>query len=113
MTDHEVPPLTDTGQEIVHWAGSWFRVGNQLRQRCGWCGAVLIDVDLATIMRPVEDVASTPPDHPTGGVPMWEHAAFVAHDGVAWWLVEPAGDETPENCCTRLPHDVTGARAAG
>lgn len=103
--------LSDENQEIVHWAAQWFRIGSQLRQRCGWCGAVLIDVDLSAIAMPIEQAEKVDPDDGTGGVGAWETGAFVAHDGGAWWVVDPSGEETPEACCTRLPHEVTGLQS--
>ena len=38
---------------VVHIAGNDVQVGSRLRQRCAWCGAVLVDYDLANIAVPV------------------------------------------------------------
>jgi hypothetical protein len=41
---------------IVHIAGLPIRFENHLRQRCGWCFAILIDEDLTRIAVPVEQL---------------------------------------------------------
>jgi hypothetical protein len=37
---------------VIHVAGLDITVDTRLRQRCGWCGATLIDEDLAGVMVP-------------------------------------------------------------
>src|SRR5690606_35565942 len=34
---------------VIHIVGSLIRVGNLVRQRCGWCGLLLHDVDVRTV----------------------------------------------------------------
>jgi len=83
----------------VHIAGFPVRVGTRKRQRCAWCGEVLIDEDL-------KNVAVYPP--PKDGeelVAHFEPNALVAVDGPGSWIVRhedgaplPAGwcgDERP------------------
>lgn len=64
--------------------------GTQVRQRCGWCGLVLIDVDLST-------VASTAP---TTEYPTWPTGALVAVDGGVQRVVEPMENAgVPADAC--------------
>jgi hypothetical protein len=43
-------------------AGTVTRDGRYVRQRCAWCGAVLIDEDLQRFNSPVEDAGEPLPD---------------------------------------------------
>lgn len=95
----------------VHWAGAWLRVGPRLRQRCAWCGAILIDVDLDHISRPISDVESIAPDDPTCGFPVWGSGSFILHDGPVWRVVPAPPEDTiaPMHFCIGLDPDVTGS----
>lgn len=90
----------------VHIAGAPIRFGAYLRQRCSWCGVLIIDQDLSLVARPVED-ADTP-------FPVWPVGEEVAMDGAVTWVL----DRTPSlehedgwtvspDCCLRLPVEVT------
>ena len=86
----------------IHIAGLPIEVGSQLRQRCGWCGAVLEDVDQSRIA-----VAVQPGEEP-GRYPTWEVGSLVARDGGATWAVDHKdGDQLPPECCGQLDHEVT------
>lgn len=63
-----------------------------LRQRCGWCGDVLIEYDLARTAVPV----GTDPMPAT-----WPAGALVVVDGHASWVVE--AERLPEDACARNP----------
>lgn len=63
----------------IHIAGFPVRVGNRQRQRCAWCGVVLIDDDLA-------NMAVFPADAPIEGS-KFEPNALVAVDGPGSWIV--------------------------
>jgi hypothetical protein len=77
--------------EIVHIAGPEVRVNTLLRQRCAWCGQMLIDYDLARVAVP-EGMDPTPA--------VWPVAVLVAVDGGASWLVEhEVGAPLPESSC--------------
>jgi hypothetical protein len=41
--------MSDDGARKVHIAGLQVQVGALLRQRCGWCGELLLDYDLRSI----------------------------------------------------------------
>lgn len=88
---------------VTHIAGLDIRVGCQIRQRCGWCGAVLIDEDLHNVMVPAEDA-----DKP---FPTWPVGALIRRDGCVTSIVEHEdGADLPADACGQLDHAVTGAR---
>lgn len=84
---------------VIHIAGPGVQVGQHLRQRCGWCGAVLIECALDRIAVPVGQ-------DPRPGT--WGVGALVAVDGPASWVVEHAdGDPLPDGACAMLDPAVT------
>jgi len=86
---------------IIHIAGLVMHVGTLLRQRCGWCGAVLIDEDLSRVMVMTSDGREP-------SVPTWEVGSLVAIDGAASWTVDHNdGDQLPANACAQLDPAVT------
>lgn len=87
---------------IVHIAGPDIHVDQLLRQRCAWCGAVLMDYDLARV---------AVPEGQDRGIGTWPVGALVEVDGPASCVVPHAdGDELPANACARIDHEVTGGR---
>lgn len=84
---------------VVHFAGIDVRVGDLLRQRCGWCGALLIDYDLATVAVPL------------GQDPMpatWACGALVLVDGgLSTTVTHEDGASLPEGACGALDPEVT------
>jgi hypothetical protein len=88
---------------VIHIAGLDVQVGSQLRQRCGWCGALLIDyaLDRVGVMVPGD---GSPPSGPG----TWAVGALVARDGNASWVVEHEdGAVLPDGCCGKLDPEVT------
>lgn len=84
---------------VVHIAGVHIQVGKYLRQRCGWCGAVLLDYDLSNLAVPVGD-------DPTPAT--WPIGALVQVDGGLSVLVEHEdGQPLPEDSCGRIDPQVT------
>lgn len=84
---------------ILHIAGVHVTVGNRLRQRCAWCGAVLIDYDLALVAVPVGQ---------EGAPAVWPVGDLVLVDGHVSALVEHVdGEPVPEGACARLDPEVT------
>lgn len=65
---------------ITHIAGTVVHVNTLMRQRCGWCGAVLIDENLDHVMVMSDDPARA-------SVPTWEVGTFVAVSGAASWQI--------------------------
>lgn len=98
MTDHPEPAA------MVHVAGAAVQVGNHLRQRCSWCGGVLIDEDLALISVPVGQEG----DFPTWGVGELIETTALDGQGGMWTVVDHTdGDPVPDNCCAKLSPEVT------
>ena len=88
---------------IVHIAGKEIYVGSQLRQRCGWCGAVLIDDDVCRTMVLVDAEHTRP-----GPIPTWPKGELVAVQGGASWVVEHEdGADLPLEACAMIDHEVT------
>lgn len=82
---------------ITHIAGVHVSIGERLRQRCAWCGAVLIDYNLANIAVPIGQ-------DPTPAT--WEVGALIMMDGNMSMVIEPA-DRLPDDACGRLDPEVT------
>lgn len=88
-------------ESVVHIVGPVVDFYGHQRQRCLWCGALILDQDLkmmAVQLNP--DGSADPPGY-------WEVGAWVACDkgGHAWWTVEPDKEDpnkSPENACVRL-----------
>lgn len=93
---------------VVHFAGPDVAVDALLRQRCAWCGAVLVDYDLRRVAVPVGQDEKTPGTWPVG--------ALVQVDGPMSQLVEPVPGQLPDHACA-LPDlyqgDDLAARVAG
>lgn len=86
---------------IVHIAGADVRVMDHLRQRCSWCGVLLVDYDLTRVMMAVPEGADP------GAPSTWPVGALVAVDGHASWVVDPESSaEDPE--ATKLPPEACG-----
>lgn len=84
---------------VVHIAGPDIRVNAQLRQRCAWCGALLIDYDL-------ERVAVPTGQDPTPAT--WPVGELIAVDGAASWVESHTdGDPLPDNACGAIDAEVT------
>jgi hypothetical protein len=83
--------------EVVHVAGPCITfAGRWVRQRCVWCGHVLIDMDLAR-------TANTPA--------RWAVDALVHVDGsMSWVATADDNDEgrVPDRCCMCLDPAVAG-----
>ncbi len=74
---------------VAHIAGPDIRVDNLLRQRCAWCGELLIDYDLERIAVPQGcDPAPS----------VWTVGKLVAVDGGASWEL-PESDKLPDESC--------------
>ena len=96
---------------VIHIAGLDVQVGARLRQRCAWCGAVLLDYDLTRVARPLE-----PGEDPDAEwrPATWEAGALVEVDGPGMFVVphEP-GEQLPPSTCAHLDDDVTGTSPPG
>lgn len=105
-----------TGQDngtLVHPAGPvmyYTRADGKdlVRQRCMWCGTVLIDADLSRIAAQLNPDGSAPP------FATWEAGGMVGVNGGMQWLVWTAEQtqsrhisEMTETCCMTLDPAVT------
>jgi hypothetical protein len=91
-----------SGGAITHIAGNDVQVGDQLRQRCAWCGTVLVDHALSRLMYE----ANTPPEQRRPGT--WPVGELVEVDGGMSHIVEHEdGKPLPENCCGSAHPEVT------
>lgn len=92
---------------IVHLAGLKVSYEAYERQRCSWCGAILIDRDLRTI-----SVQVVPGEEP-GPLPFWEVNAWIATEnpdnqgGTAWVLEDHEPNKAPADSCLKLPVEAT------
>lgn len=88
---------------IIHIAGLDVQVGAQLRQRCSWCGAVLLDYDLTRVASVVA------PGEVWSGPSTWPVGALIETDGCMSSVVEhdPDKDVLPDACCAKLPAELT------
>jgi hypothetical protein len=82
---------------ITHIAGLRIETGPLVRQRCAWCGAVLVDADLTMIAFEVDDPSKT--------IGTWPPGAQVHVDGPASSI--HAGDQLPDDSCAALDPAVT------
>ena len=84
---------------VIHIAGVYVQVGSRMRQRCGWCGALLLTYDLAALAVPVGQ-DPTPATWPVG--------SLVRVDGGLSFQVEHEdGQALPEGACGLLDPEVT------
>lgn len=85
--------------EVIHIAGRDIQIGEYLRQRCGWCGAILVDYALDRIAVPL----GQDPRPAT-----WPDGDLIAVCGPASWVVEHVdGEPLPERACARLDPEAT------
>lgn len=101
-------PSTMSGA-LVHIAGPDIQVGPRLRQRCAWCGALIVDYNLARTLSPCGEacrVSGCRPEHHRPAT--WPVGGLVEVDGGASWTVpHEDGAELPANACGRLDDEVT------
>jgi hypothetical protein len=84
---------------VIHIAGPEIQVGQHLRQRCAWCGAVLLDYALDRVAVPIGQ------DPRLATWPVYE---LVAVDGPGSYVVgHEDGAELPEGACGKLDPAAT------
>lgn len=84
--------------QTTHIAGLDITVeGRHLRQRCAWCGHVLIDEDLTRVMVP-EGSEST--------LPSWPAGRLVTVDGGVSFVHEE-GEKLPDDACALVHPELT------
>jgi ribosomal protein L24E len=88
------PPAATVAQgAVTHIAGQHVTIDDHyLRQRCAWCGVVLLDYDLHRVAVPVGQ---------EGPPATWPGGALVTVAGGASWI--PEGEQLPDDACARQP----------
>lgn len=87
---------------VVHIASPAIVIDGRVRQRCGWCGAVIDDTVVANtaVFGPVSDRDSR--------YPTWPAGAYVAiSEGMGEWTVTPPQLGLPPGCCAALDPAIT------
>lgn len=74
-----------------------------VRQRCAWCGEILVDQDATAIQKPIEDIRGD--ETPAQFVGTWPPGSMVRRDGPVTSVVEE--DRYPEDSCLALDPEVT------
>jgi hypothetical protein len=81
----------------VHMAGADIQIDSVIRQRCAWCGTLLIEYDLNRIAVIDGQALVT-----------WTVGALVVVDGGMSWIDESAqAHDLPANSCAFLDVEVT------
>lgn len=94
MPDRRTAPVT-------HVAGSDVTIGGRrVRQRCSWCGATLLDYDLANVA-----VQVVPGEDPKPPLP-WPVGRLVRVDGGISFVLDET-DELPDDACGTVDDEVT------
>lgn len=93
---------------LVHLASPPVRAGNVVRQRCGWCGALIDELDLERVAVPIGDE----PLLNEHGLPRlrWEGLVAVARSGgrtMKHAVPDPEDGRVPEDSCMALADEVT------
>ena len=97
-----------------HVAGPPMKCNERVRQRCSWCGAVLIDQDLTLVGMMLNEDGTVP------AFPVWGEGDYIRIDGGMRCVVDGAGvpvvddvesvvdpQDVPDDSCLRLDFDVT------
>lgn len=103
---------------VVHVAGMVLTVGDVIRQRCAWCGALIDERDTSRMAVQVDTTASPEVQQHEANEAIhrtrWEPGALVAiagdgpGGGGAYWVVdEPADGKVPPESCMALDDGVT------
>jgi hypothetical protein len=86
-------------EAITHIAGLQVQAGHRMRQRCGWCGTMLADYDLANV---------AVPEGQEGPPAMWGPGLLVRVDGSLSYTLDIGEDpDLPDDACARLDDAVT------
>jgi hypothetical protein len=96
---------------VVHFAGQDMEINGVKRQRCLWCGSLLIEWDLARVMVRVPEDGSPPV-----GPGVFEVGANIGQaDGMSWIVPKeehpehPGSYVIPDASCALLDPSVTGS----
>ncbi len=85
-----------------HIAAQPVEIGPHLRQRCAWCGTVLLDYDL----RKLAYLTVTPPEERKPST--WPAGEIIRRNGHLSETVEhKQGDPVPADCCATIDPAAT------
>jgi hypothetical protein len=101
--------MTEVLTGTVHIAGFEVQFAERIRQRCAWCGEILLDQELALVAIHVD------PDDFNSNMTfsVWPAGKQVLHDGNYWSLLEDLPADLPgiinvdPRSCTRIPPELT------
>lgn len=99
--------MSDT---VIHIVGVDIEVGPYLRQRCSWCGALLLDYDLSltAMVIPAGKTEDQARDDGDLKPATWPIGDLLAVDGSLQYTVPHVdGARLPETCCAMLDPSVT------
>lgn len=95
--------------DVTHIAGTDLTIsGHRQRQRCAWCGAVLIDNDLRNMAVMVEPGHEDDPVEPPAVYPAGRLVRVTGGGNMRVFAVLDDVDKIPEDCCANLDDEVTG-----
>lgn len=85
---------------VVHWVGPVVTIGGQVRQRCVWCGYLLLDENPTSINVAIDPASDPRGDLEATRMPTWAEGSHVAVDGAATYVYALIDDESlpPEHC---------------
>jgi hypothetical protein len=85
---------------IVHFVGPDIRIDDKrMRQRCAWCGTLLLEYDLDRIQVPVGQ---------RQGMARFEVGTLLeVYEGMRQLISHKPGDKLPPNTCAELDDEVT------
>ena len=95
---------------VTHIAGMDIHWGTVVRQRCSWCGILIIDDDTAMIAQPIEQADMPFPVWPVGALIEVTDSTFPKMYSIIEGdhsITDSEGIIPPKNCCLWLPVDLT------
>jgi hypothetical protein len=99
LTQRQIGGVHPIRTGLVHIAGHHVQIDTHVRQRCGWCGTLLLDYPLDRLAVP-EDQNPSPHTWPTG------HLIEVTTDA-SWEIPHRDDDRLPANTCAHLDAEIT------
>jgi hypothetical protein len=91
---------------VTHIVGPEITIGGRrMRQRCAWCGAVLLDYDLANVAVQVEPGEQP---EPPAVYPYLRLVRITGGGGFRLNAVLDDTDQLPDDACARVDDEVTG-----
>jgi hypothetical protein len=102
--------MNDQLAGVSHYPSTALFYGTRVRQRCAWCGYLIIDQDLALTEVLLNEDGSTP-EFPTWPMDKW--IEVTGHNPKMTSTKDEPFDEVPENGCMRIPIFEDDSAGAG